>query len=74
MYVPASYTGNSSTPLLLDYHGYTANADIQFTLFPWRKVADDQGTDIKCAHSLHMMMMMRAQSLYNMMIDDEDDG
>ena len=73
MYVPASYTGNSSTPLLLDYHGYTANADIQFTLFPWRKVADDQGTDIMCAHSLHMMMM-RAQSLYNMMIDDEDDG
>ena len=63
VYVPASYTGNSSTPLLLDYHGYTANADIQFTLFPWRKVSDDQGTDIMCTHSLYNMMIMCAHSL-----------
>ena len=42
VYVPASYD-SEATPVLLDFHGYTANADIQFTLFPWRKVADEEG-------------------------------
>ena len=41
VYVPASYD-SEATPVLLDFHGYTANADIQFTLFPWRIVADEE--------------------------------
>ena len=43
VYVPASIDDSEATPFLLDFHGYTANSDIQFTLFPWRKVADEEG-------------------------------
>ena len=44
VYVPSSIIDlDEPSPVLLDFHGYTANADIQFALFPWRKVADEEG-------------------------------
>ena len=46
LHLPASYTpaNTAATPLLLDYHGYTASANLQLLLFPWRQVADRDET------------------------------
>ena len=46
LHLPASYNpaNTAATPLLLDYHGYTASANLQLLLFPWRQVADRDET------------------------------
>ena len=42
LHLPRNYdpSNNAAVPILLDYHGYTANALIQLALLPWSKVAD----------------------------------
>ena len=64
LHLPASYNpaNTAATPLLLDYHGYTASANLQLLLFPWRQVADrDETGGVECqrmrpqsSHHLHM--------------------
>ena len=46
LHLPRNYdpSNNAAVPILLDYHGYTANALIQLALLPWSKVADMDGT------------------------------
>ena len=51
LHLPASYdpANTAATPLLLDYHGYTASANLQLLLFPWRQVADrDETGAVEC--------------------------
>ncbi len=43
LYVPAGYTGDSSVPLILNYHGYTSNADIHMNYADFRPIADTAG-------------------------------
>jgi polyhydroxybutyrate depolymerase len=43
LYVPSSYTGNSSAPLVLSYHGLGGNAQAQMEDHDFRPVADTAG-------------------------------
>ncbi|MEO0723396.1 MAG: PHB depolymerase family esterase [Bacteroidota bacterium] len=40
LYVPPSYTGDESVPLVLNFHGYTSNSGEQFFYSDFRAVAD----------------------------------
>lgn len=40
LYVPAIYSGNTSVPLLLNFHGYTSNATEQMFYGDFRGIAD----------------------------------
>lgn len=40
VYVPASYTGNEAVPLVLNFHGYTSNAQAQMAYGDFRPIAD----------------------------------
>ena len=55
LHLPASYdpANTAATPLLLDYHGYTASANLQLLLFPWRQVADRDETGGDECHAEH---------------------
>lgn len=43
IYVPANYTGNDAVPLVLNYHGYTSNANEQMWYGDFRAIADTAG-------------------------------
>lgn len=43
LYVPASYTGNASVPLVLSYHGLGGNAQAQMDDHDFRPLADSVG-------------------------------
>jgi polyhydroxybutyrate depolymerase len=43
LYVPSSYTGNSSAPLVLSYHGLGGNAQAQMDDHDFRPLADAEG-------------------------------
>ncbi|MEO0469297.1 MAG: PHB depolymerase family esterase [Bacteroidota bacterium] len=43
LYVPASYTGNQSVPLVMNFHGYTSNANEQMFYGDFRPIADTAG-------------------------------
>lgn len=40
LYIPASYTGNEAVPLVLNFHGYTSNANAQMAYGDFRPIAD----------------------------------
>ena len=43
LYVPANYSGTSSVPLILNYHGYGSNASEQMNYGDFRPIADTAG-------------------------------
>lgn len=43
LYVPASYDAESAVPLILNYHGYTSNANDQMEYGDFRTIADTAG-------------------------------
>jgi len=43
MYIPASYSGNSSVPLVFNFHGYTSTATEQMIYGDFRPIADTAG-------------------------------
>jgi len=43
LYVPANYTGNTNVPLVLNFHGYTSNANEQMWYGDFRTIADTSG-------------------------------
>ena len=43
LYVPASYTGTSAVPLVLNYHGYGSTAEEQMWYGDFRSIADTAG-------------------------------
>ena len=43
LYVPANYTGNTSVPLIFNFHGYTSNANDQMWYGDFRSIADTAG-------------------------------
>ena len=43
LYIPANYTGDSSVPLVLNFHGYTSNAGAQMGYGDFRAIADTAG-------------------------------
>ena len=54
LHLPRNYdpSNNIAVPILLDYHGYTANALIQIALLPWSKVADMDETGTKMLNEI----------------------
>ena len=61
LHLPASYSpaNTAATPLLLDYHGYTASANLQLLLFPWRQVADrDETGGVECQRRPHNLIII----------------
>jgi len=43
LYVPSSYSPEGSAPLVINFHGYTSNADDQMYYGDFRKIADTAG-------------------------------
>ena len=43
LHVPASYTGQTPVPLVLDFHGFTSTADAQRRISGWLQKSDQQG-------------------------------
>ncbi len=43
LYVPQSYTGTQDVPLVLNYHGYTSNAEAQMYYGDFRSLAESEG-------------------------------
>lgn len=43
MYIPDSYTGDQSVPLLLNYHGFGSDANQQMWYGDFRQIADQEG-------------------------------
>ena len=43
LYVPESYDGSEDVPLILNYHGYTSNADEQMQYGDFREIAKREG-------------------------------
>ncbi|HMQ50020.1 MAG TPA: PHB depolymerase family esterase [Saprospiraceae bacterium] len=43
LYVPASYTGDESVPLVFNFHGYSSNANDQMGYGDFRSIADTAG-------------------------------
>ena len=43
LYIPANYTGTSSVPLVLNYHGYGSSANDQMWYGDFRSIADSAG-------------------------------
>ena len=43
LYVPANYTGTTAVPLILNFHGYTSNANDQMWYGDFRAIADTAG-------------------------------
>jgi len=43
LYVPAGYTGDAPVPLVLNFHGYTSNANEQMFYGDFRTIADTAG-------------------------------
>ena len=43
LYVPANYTGTNAVPLILNFHGYTSNANAQMWYGDFRSIADTVG-------------------------------
>ncbi len=43
LYVPASYSGNTPVPLVLNFHGYTSSATVQMNTGDFRAIADTAG-------------------------------
>ncbi|GAA4278655.1 T9SS type A sorting domain-containing protein [Aquimarina mytili] len=41
LYVPQSYDANTPAPLILNYHGFTNNIDIQYNQSDFRQLAED---------------------------------
>ena len=43
LYVPESYSGDTPVPLVLNFHGYTSNANDQMWYGDFRAIADTAG-------------------------------
>ncbi len=43
LYIPANYTGSTSVPLVLNYHGFTSNGNQQMWYGDFRSIADTAG-------------------------------